>query len=134
LIKKHTDAWNSHDIARFVSEYTDDAVIQDPGYPEPLSGKAAVEKDARDFTAACPDTAFRVTKVISEGNTAALEGIWSGTQTGPLELPTGLLPATNKRIELTMSLFIDMDASGRIRSERRYYDVAVMLAQLGLMQ
>lgn len=39
-----------------------------------------------------------------------------------------------RRMEMRAAFFARLDSQGRIIEERRYYDVAGMLAQLGLMQ
>jgi steroid delta-isomerase-like uncharacterized protein len=134
LISKQEEIWNSHDATAVAAIYTENAVLQDPQYPESLAGREAIKKDAADFFAACPDIVFKVKKVISEGDTVAFEGMASGTHTGPLQLPTGLVPATNRRVEFSIAIFQELDASGNVREERRYYDLAGMLDQLGLMQ
>ena len=41
-VQRQLDAYNAHDLARFVAEYTDDVQVFRPPSPEPvLSGKAA---------------------------------------------------------------------------------------------
>jgi steroid delta-isomerase-like uncharacterized protein len=134
VARKLTDAWNSHDAARVAACYTHDATVLDPVYPEPLEGAETIEKEAADFVTAFPDITFRPTKVITDGETVALEVTVTGTNTGPLHLPTGLIPATRRRVEFSAAGFSVIDAMGRIREERRYFDVAGMLTQLGLLQ
>ena len=134
VIRKQTEAWNRHDSAAVAAGYTRNAVVLDPAYSEPLSGSEAIKKDAADFFAAFPDITLRVTKVLAEGDTVAFEAMVSGTHTGPLQMPTGLIPATKKRLEFSAAGFLNLDATGNIREERRYYDVAGQLTQLGVMQ
>jgi steroid delta-isomerase-like uncharacterized protein len=134
LVKRQIEAWNNHDPERFASGYAPDATVLDPGYPEPLSGRDAVVKDAVAFFKAFPDLEFRVTKVLEDGNTLAFEGMAAGTHKGTLELPTGPVPATGKRLEFSWAVFDDLSADGTIREERRYYDVLGQLTQLGIIQ
>jgi steroid delta-isomerase-like uncharacterized protein len=129
-----TDAWNSHDAARLAAVYTLDATVLDPFYIEPLEGRDAIAQDAADLFTAIPDITFRPTKVIMEGESVGLEVMVSGTHTGPLQLPTGLISPTGRRLEFSASGFSDLDAMGKIREERRYFDVAGLLSQLGLLQ
>jgi steroid delta-isomerase-like uncharacterized protein len=128
-----TDAWNSHDAARLAAVYTQDATVLDPFYTEPLEGRDTIAKDASDLITAFPDITFRPTKVIVDGQTVALEVMISGTHAGPLQLPTGLIAPTGRRLEFSAAGFSDLDAMGKIRDERRYFDVAGLLAQLGLL-
>ena len=133
VVRSLTDAWNSHDAARVGALYTDGATLLDPFYAEPLVGRSAIQMDAADFFIAFPDLAFRPTKVIADGTTVVVEVLSSGTNTGPLQLPAGPSPATSRRVEFSVASVIDLDAAGRIREERRYFDVAGLLMQLGLM-
>jgi steroid delta-isomerase-like uncharacterized protein len=134
IVQKQLDVWNSHNAAAVAAGYTPSASVLDPSYDAPLSGRAAIEKDAADFFVALPDLRFRVDAMMREGDLVAYEGSARGTHTGPLQLPTGVVPATNKPIEFRFAIFQRLDASGSIRDEHRYYDVAGMLGQLGLMQ
>ena len=134
LSSRQADAWNRHDARAVSNFYTADATVVDPAYPEPLAGKAAIEKDAADFFVAFPDLKVNRVKVISEGDSVVAEVTASGTHRGPLQFPSGLIPATNKRMEFRIAVSQDLDASGNVRQERRYFDVAGVLTQLGLMQ
>ena len=49
VLDEQVAAINAHDVARFVSFYAEDAVVVDPQYPEPLRGRAAIERDIVDF-------------------------------------------------------------------------------------
>jgi steroid delta-isomerase-like uncharacterized protein len=134
IVTKQIEAWNRHDAPGIAAGYAADVTVLDPGYPEPLSGRDAVVKDAASFFTAFPDLQFRVTKVLEGSDTVAIEGMASGTHKGPLELPTGLVPATEKRLEFSWAVFEDLNDDGSIREERRYFDVLGQLTQLGIMQ
>jgi steroid delta-isomerase-like uncharacterized protein len=134
IVTKQIEAWNRHDAAGVAAGYASDVTVLDPGYPEPISGRDAVAKDAAMFFTAFPDLEFRVTKVLEDSDTVAIEGMASGTHKGPFELPTGLIPATEKRLEFSWAVFEDLNDDGSIREERRYFDVLGQLTQLGIMQ
>ena len=134
VARKVTDAWNSHDAARVAAVYAPDATVLDPFYPEPLEGSDAIAQDALDLITAFPDITFRPTTVMTNGEMVALEALVSGTNTGPLQLPTGPIAPTHRRVEFSTAGFADLDAMGRIHEERRYFDVAGLLSQLGLQQ
>jgi steroid delta-isomerase-like uncharacterized protein len=134
IIRKQADAWNRHDAEAVAQSYSEDATVIDPQYPEPLKGRDAIRKDAADFLAASPDLVFRLDRILVEGDTIAYEGVGRGTQTGPLQLPTGLIPPTNKPFEFRFAGFDRLDEAERVREEHRYFDVAGLLGQLGLLQ
>ena len=41
LIDQHITAFNDHDAQAWASHYTSNAVVHDPQYPEPLTGREA---------------------------------------------------------------------------------------------
>jgi steroid delta-isomerase-like uncharacterized protein len=134
VVRKQTEAWNSHDASRVAAGYVQDATVSDPIYTEALAGREAIAKDASDFFTAFPDIKFQTTRVIAHGDTVVYEGMSRGTHKGPLQLPAGLIPATGRRLEFGVAIFFELDSNGSIRKERRYYDVAGLLTQLGLLQ
>ncbi|MBD0347640.1 MAG: ester cyclase [Thermoleophilia bacterium] len=134
VVDKRRETINRHDAEAFAALYAADAVVTDPMYPEPLRGSEAVEKDIADFVTAFPDLEASFARPILDGTKHAFEITMNGTHTGPLIGPDGEIPATNRTIELPVGVFATLDEDGRIREERRYYDVASLLGQLGLTQ
>lgn len=127
------DAFNRHDAAGFAAMYAADAVINDPQYPEPLRGRAAAEADMKSFFAAFPDVRADLSRVFVDGDYWALELVMSGTHNGPMEGPTGTVPPTGKKMSLPGAMAGRVNAQGEVVEERRYYDLAGLMGQLGLM-
>jgi hypothetical protein len=69
--------------------------------------------------------------LVSE-DIVAVEVEMRGTHTGPLSFPDGEVPATGKPVSLQIAAFIAIDGKGLATENRRYYDVAGLLRQLGL--
>ncbi|HEV2011908.1 MAG TPA: ester cyclase [Candidatus Limnocylindria bacterium] len=132
LAKKWTDAYNRHDPRAVAAYYTQDTVSHDPFYPEPLKGRAAIEKDAADFFRAFPDLRVEVINIFEKGDRAAGEIKMTGTNNGPLATPTGEVPATGKRMDLRVAFVGRINAENLIVEERRYYDTGTLMQQLGL--
>lgn len=132
LAKRWTDAFNRHDARAVAAHYTQDCVAYDPFYPEPLRGRAAVEKDNADFFRAFPDLRVEVISIFEKGDRAAGEISMTGTNSGPLVTPTGEVPATGKRLDLRGVVVGRINAENLIVEERRYYDTGTMMQQLGL--
>ena len=133
-LKKQLEALNRHDAGTFASFYRSDVSVFDPAYPDPLRGQDAVRKDMEDFVTAFPDLEMKIERVIEDGSAAAYEIRMTGTHKGPLLGPAGHIPATDKRIEVGGGVFARFDNEGRIIEERRYYDLAGLLGQIGLLQ
>jgi predicted ester cyclase len=85
----------------------------------------------KGWATAFPDSKATFDASHVSGNTVILEVTWRGTHTGPLESPTGDIPATGKTIEMRACQVVDA-AGGRARSIRQYLDMATMMTQLGL--
>ena len=133
IVRKAVDAFNRHDAAEFASHYAEDAVVYDPYYPEPLRGRAAVQKDMEDFFRAFPGVSNAVKLTMSDGNTVASAIAVKGVHGGPLALPSGEIPATGRTLTFEGGIFSRVNGQGLIVEEHRYYDVAGQLTQLGLM-
>jgi steroid delta-isomerase-like uncharacterized protein len=133
IVENHIRAFNNHDAAAWASHYTEDAALHDPQYPEPVRGRAGIQKDIEDFFSAFPDMEFRIVGTVASEDRAAVQGIGIGTHRGALETPGGSIEPTNKRVEVPFAAFVVLSGDGLITEERRYYDLAGMLSQLGLM-
>jgi steroid delta-isomerase-like uncharacterized protein len=134
VIHRQIDALNRHDVAALGACYTGDAQVFDPQYPELLRGRAAIEKDFREFFGAFPDLKLQLKQAIADGgDTYAFEITMTGTHEGPLVGPVGHVPATHKRIEVGGAIIATI-RDGQVVEEKRYYDLASLLNQLGLMQ
>ena len=133
--RKLAKAITAHDLDAAAKLYATNAVAYDPMYPEPLRGREAIKKDNGVLVRAFPDVRFEIVSVIEKDDRSGAGEIRIvGTNTGPLATPTGgELPPTNKRIELKGAAFVKLNESGEIVEERRYYDVAAFMRQLGLM-
>ena len=134
IIRTQLEAFNRHDAAAFAACYTAKAVVADPQSPDLLSGTEAIGKDIGDWFGAFPDIETRVTRTVLNGASYAAEWSMSGTHKGPLVMPDGHVPATGKRLRINVATIGRVDAEGRIVEERRYYDLAGVMSQLGLMQ
>ena len=132
-VEEHIRSFNAHDAVGWASHYAEDGVLHDPQYPEPKKGRAAIQKDIEDFFSAFPDIQFEVTGVVDGGESSAIQGVGSGTHKGPMEGPGGQIAPTNKQVSIPFAAFVKVNSDGLISEERRYYDMAGMMMQLGLM-
>jgi steroid delta-isomerase-like uncharacterized protein len=133
LVDEHIQVVNRHDLEAFAASFAEDATVYDPMYPEPLKGRAAIRRDMEEFMTAFPDLKGTLGTVVESGDTVAYEVIASGTHKGPFAGPTGPIPATNRILEMPIATFARMDDRGLVIEERRYYDLAGLMQQLGVM-
>ncbi|MGW6793036.1 ester cyclase [Streptomyces chartreusis] len=123
-------AGNSDAIAGL---YAQDAVAVTPDGGE-LHGRDDIAAYWRQMTEAVPDGSYQSVHAYEVGNTAIDEGVFTGRNTGPIQLPTGeTLPPTQKEIRIRGVDFATVDDDGRIVDYRLYFDEMEFLGQLGLL-
>jgi steroid delta-isomerase-like uncharacterized protein len=133
IAKKEGDAINRHDADAYAAGYSADATAYDPQYPESLKGREAIRQDIVDFFTAFPDVQSKVLSFVTNGDILAFEVEMSGTHKGPLITPNGAIPATNKSMQMRGARFMRVNSQGQIIECNRYYDLAGIMMQLGLM-
>jgi steroid delta-isomerase-like uncharacterized protein len=124
------DAFNEGDWERFTATCSADVLYEEKGSDRTAKGIDAVVELAKGWRAAFPDVRGKVSNQTAEGTTVALEITWKGTHTGPLELPTGTLPATGKAVEFD-SVQVFVVEGDKVSQMRHYLDMLSMLTQVG---
>ena len=81
---------------------------------------------------AMPDLTGTVMRTLEDGDTAAIEIRWVGTQTGPLATPDGEIPATGRRIDVTSTQWVTA-RDGHSQVIDHHLDVMGIMSQLGLL-
>ena len=97
-----------------------------------VTGIEAFLAFATGFKQAFPDLRWEMREFIEGSDTVVVEGLFLGTNTGPMVGPWGSIPATGKGIKLP---FCDIwkVRNRRIIENRIYYDQVTFLGQLGLL-
>ena len=84
----------------------------------------------RGWATALPDSNATFDRVLVSGDVVTLELTWRGTQTGPLDTPSGALPPSGRSIDMRACQIVEV-ADGKVQSIRHYFDMATLLQQLG---
>lgn len=79
-----------------------------------------------------PDVKGTVNQALATGNTVVLEVTWKGTHTGPLQGPSGTIPATGRQ-QTTRAGWVLNFAGSKITDSRHYFDMLSFMQQLGLI-
>ena len=87
----------------------------------------------KGWATAFPDSKATFENAHVSGNTVILEVTWRGRQTGPLQTATGEIPATGKPMEMRACQIVDV-VDGKTQQIRQYFDIATMMAQLGVTE
>jgi len=133
-VRRQLDAFNRHDPDAFAACYSAEATIADPQFQDPITGTAAIARDVTDWFGSFPDVEATLTRTVVNGSGYAAEWSMRGTHKGPLVTPEGPIPATGKSIQVSVVTIGRTDGGGLIVEERRAYDLAGIMNQLGLMQ
>ena len=133
MLTQYIEAWNAHDVETITGYLTEDVVWQEPGTPEPLTGRAAAAQSLRDTFAAFPDLHLPMEDLrvyVGEDTAhAATSYTMLGTMTGRLVL--GFAP-TGKAMRVTGSCLYEL-RDGKIARHTIIYDSVDAMQQLGLL-
>jgi steroid delta-isomerase-like uncharacterized protein len=127
MVKDLVAAWNSHDMAKTLSFYTDDCVYEDVVLGKTFHGKEEYRALFKEVFEGVPDFKLEVKSTIASGDHLCIEWGMSGTQTGNI---SGV-PGTGRSFSVPLVSVIDLK-SGKIQRETDYYDGASLFRQLGV--
>jgi steroid delta-isomerase-like uncharacterized protein len=132
MMDRVTAALTSGNLDEMRNCYAEDATVMTPDRGE-ISGADAIADYFRQLADAIPEARYEPLHAHEVGNTAIDEGYFVGTNTGPLQMPTGeTLPATGKQVRVRGCDVATVE-NGRITSHRFYFDQMEFLGQLGLV-
>ena len=98
-----------------------------------IRGRDELRPYLEEFARAFPDARYKLSWGVESGSRVALEGVYSATHTGTLRMPDGSeLAAIGRHVSVPFVALFDVQGD-KIASHRAYWDVATVMAQLGLM-
>jgi steroid delta-isomerase-like uncharacterized protein len=124
----YLDAWNAHDPAAVARYMADDAIYEDVALGRVLHGPSEIAAFVEEATRASSDFRFEEVSLFTAGGVYANEWIMTGTNDREVQG----VPATGRSFRVRGASVGKLDASGRIVENRDYYNLAEMLAQLGI--
>ena len=131
LVREHYRMFNERDWSIASRIYSPDVAVTEPAFGT-VVGIDAVLAHSQGFLAGFPDARLEIVTLIDDGRRVVIEGLFVGTNTGPLGTPQGELPATGRSMRLPYADVWESEA-GRITNHRVYYDQMDFAMQLGLM-
>jgi predicted ester cyclase len=127
VVREMYEAWNAKDLDRCASYAHAGAQMRNMPFGATTSFREYIEGWARAF----PDGRIEVRSVVAQGDLVMAEMTGHGTHTGTLQGPTGVLPATQRRVELhCVECYRFRD--GKVADGRMYFDAFSMFRQLGV--
>jgi steroid delta-isomerase-like uncharacterized protein len=130
VARENVEAFNAGDWERFKATFSDEPVYDEFATQRRLVGHEAIIDANRAWREAFPDARGTVERAIADDGTVTLEITWEGTQSGPLHMPTGDIPASNRHVVVKAAEVFDVEGD-KIREARHYFDLMGLLQQLG---
>src|SRR4030095_7952958 len=134
LNKAVVDAWNAHDVEKFLALCDDNVVWKDTGNPEAFKGKEGAREFYEMWNTAFPDFKLSLVNTIANESSAAAELEFSGTNTGAMKMGDTEMHATNKKVTANKGVYFAWFKNDKVTAVNTYPDLAGMMVQLGLMQ
>lgn len=129
MLKDENSAWNTHDVDKIATFYTDDCVKEDMAIGKTTRGKKEMKGLISGAFTAMPDLKIELVTLFNCGDLAATEWIMSGSYSN--DFP-GIAPATGKRFSVRGSTIMEL-RNGKISRTSDYWNFASFLQQVGLM-
>ena len=130
IAKASITAYNDKDWSKAKDMLAADAVYDEKGSNRRIQGAGAIVEAWQGWGKAIPDSKATFVREFASGDTAVFEIVWKGVHTGPLQTPTGTIPASNKPIEVPACQVVQVEG-GKVKSVSHYFDMLTLLTQIG---
>jgi steroid delta-isomerase-like uncharacterized protein len=129
ILEQYFIAWNSHDVERLLSFFTDDCLYEDVSLKRIVRGKAELRALLESVFADIADFKMETKSVFSAGNWGAGEWTMNGIF---VHSSDPLLTATGKSFLIRGATIFEL-SDGKISRNTDYLDLTLFLRQVGLM-
>jgi steroid delta-isomerase-like uncharacterized protein len=133
IAKATITAYNEKDWKKARDLMAADTVYDEKATHRRLQGPDQIIEAFQSWATAFPDSRATFVRELGGGDIAVLELVWKGVHAGPLQMPTGAIPASNKPIEMAACQVFRVEG-GKVKSATHYFDLLTMLAQIGVIQ
>ena len=128
MLTDYIAAWNSHDVEKIATFFTEDGVHEDVAVGSVFHGKNELKAGISPMFVACPDFNLEVKAFFGIADWLAQEWVMSGTQTGNFDVIG--IPATGKSFSIRGASITKL-REGKIARNTDYWNLTSMLQQLG---
>ena len=131
IIRAAYQVAEERDVAGWVAAFTEDGTFTDMSIPHTYRGPDELGRTVEVYAKAFPDMHRELERFYVTGNVVIVQLRLQGTHLGPLELPTGTVPPTGRRMDAPCCDVFEL-VDGRIQRFDCYAEGSVIAAQLGL--
>jgi len=129
MMKDYFAAFNSHDVNKFLSFFTDDCVYEDAALGVVWHGKKELNGVINSVFTNVPDLKHEMKSAFGAGDWAGSEWVGTGTH---FHSSNSAVPATGKHSSVRGASIIEM-RKGKISRNTDYWDRVTFMQQIGLM-
>src|SRR6266446_3157378 len=130
VVERGLKAFNAHDLEGMAREAASDIQGTAPGDVK-LNGPQEYKEYNRTFITAFPDARAEAKNIFVQGNHVVVEGVFTGTQNGPMKTPMGDVPATGRKVKGEYVQIFEVDR-GLVKKAQLMYDQVDLMTQLGM--
>lgn len=130
VVESMLGVWNEHNREGWTAGFAGSAELTAPGGISG-SGPEMAGQFYDIWHDGFPDNHCDPLVIAGDGDDGLLEAVFKGTHTGPLNGPSGTIPATGKAVEIPFVVTAKV-AGGKFDSFHLYFDQAELATQLGL--
>ena len=131
IIRAAYQVAEEQDVAGWIAAFTEDGTFTDESIPYTYQGPEELGLTVEVYAKAFPDMHRELEKFYIADNTVIVQLRLQGTHTGPLELPTGTVPPTGRRMDAPCCDVFEL-VDGKIKRFDCYAEGSVIAKQLGL--
>jgi steroid delta-isomerase-like uncharacterized protein len=131
IIRNAYQVAEDQDVAGWIAAFTEDGTFTDESIPYTYRGANELGLTVEVYAKAFPDMHRELHRFYVNGDTVIVQLHLQGTHTGPLELPSGTVPPTGKRMDAPCCDVFEL-VDGKIKRFDCYAEGSVIAKQLGL--
>jgi steroid delta-isomerase-like uncharacterized protein len=128
--KATIEAFNAQDWDKLRALYAPDMVYDEKATNRRIQGPEQIIEGLQVWVTAFPEVKGTIVRELEVGDVAVLELVWKGTHTGPLQTPSGTIPASNRAVELPACEVFRVEGE-KLKSATNYFDLLTLLTQIG---
>jgi predicted ester cyclase len=131
LTRRFNERFNQHDADGCAAMAADDGRFTDLTLGFDGEGPEGLREWIEIWLSAFPDASIEHLSTVVAGDTVVVEGMFHGTQSGPLVTPMGSIPASGRRLDGHYCSVLRV-RDGKFVGAHQYYDGLALLRQLGV--
>ena len=128
--KAATIAYNEKNWDKARAVFVEKGIYDEKATGRRMQGINQIIEAWQGWAKAIPDSKATFIAEYASGDTAILEVVWNGVQSGPLQMPHGTIQPSNKRIEIPACQVVKVEG-GKLQSFTHYFDMLALLTQIG---